>query len=128
MQHRFSRQRETIRRDLMTRKDHPTAEMVFDSIQGADAQVSLATVYRNLAQMAERGDILRFSLRGVDRFDYDTREHGHFCCERCGAVTDVSLPPDHALAGKVELSTGGRVTRQAVFFFGLCAECAALEA
>lgn len=39
----------------MTRKDHPTADMVYMNIKEEFPKISLGTVYRNLALLSERG-------------------------------------------------------------------------
>ena len=44
-----SKQRDAIIKFLMTRKDHPTADMVYMNIKEEFPKISLGTVYRNLA-------------------------------------------------------------------------------
>ena len=43
-----SRQREAIKEFLMSRKDHPTAEVVYEHVSKDFPNISLGTVYRNL--------------------------------------------------------------------------------
>lgn len=45
---KYSRQREAIKSFLMTRKDHPTADVVYHSLRADFPNISLGTVYRNL--------------------------------------------------------------------------------
>mgnify|MGYP001394678369 CR=1 FL=1 len=45
---KYSRQREAIKNFLMSRKDHPTAEVVYEHVLKAFPNISLGTVYRNL--------------------------------------------------------------------------------
>lgn len=54
-QRRFSRQREQIYRAVYGRRDHPTAEMVYQQLKPDMPRLSLGTVYRNLHQMAQEG-------------------------------------------------------------------------
>ena len=56
-----SKQRDAIIKFLMTRKDHPTADMVYMNIKEEFPKISLGTVYRNLALLSERGEILKLS-------------------------------------------------------------------
>lgn len=58
-----SRQREAIVLFLKNRKDHPTADIVYQEIRHDIPNISLGTVYRNLSLLADRGDILRLSSR-----------------------------------------------------------------
>ena len=49
---------------------HPTAEDVYASLKQENPRLSLGTVYRNLSQLAERGEINRLKMpNGGDRFD-----------------------------------------------------------
>ena len=45
---KYSRQREAIKEFLMTRKDHPTADVVYMNVRQEFPNISLGTVYRNL--------------------------------------------------------------------------------
>ena len=78
---KYSRQREAIKCFLMTRKDHPTADVVYHSLRADFPNISLGTVYRNLTLLADLGEIARLRLGdGVDHFDADTSRHYHFIC------------------------------------------------
>ena len=44
---KYSRQRESIKEFLMTRKDHPTADVVYENVRKIYPNISLGTVYRN---------------------------------------------------------------------------------
>ena len=76
---KYSRQREAIKEFLMTRKDHPTADVVYSNVRDVFPNISLGTVYRNLTLLADIGEISRLRLGdGVDHFDADTTPHYHF--------------------------------------------------
>ena len=50
---RFSKKREAILQVLRSTVCHPSAKWVFEQIQKQYPDISLATVYRNLRQLAE---------------------------------------------------------------------------
>lgn len=52
---RFSHQRERIYQAVRDSREHPTAEMVYQSLKPEMPRLSLGTVYRNLHQMAQEG-------------------------------------------------------------------------
>ena len=67
---KYSRQREAIKDFLMTRKDHPTADVVYENIKKIYPNISLGTVYRNLSLLSEIGEIQKLSnFGGADHFD-----------------------------------------------------------
>ena len=87
---KYSRQREVIKTFLCTRKDHPTADVVYMNVRQQYPNISLGTVYRNLTLLSEMGEIMRLRVGdGVDHFDADTSPHNHFVCSECGSVIDL---------------------------------------
>ncbi len=121
---KYSRQRQMIFSFLMTRKDHPTADVVYQNIRQNYPNISLGTVYRNLTLLAERGEILRLQVGdGVDHFDGDTSRHCHFVCSDCGSVTDIQLDGLEELFSKAQQEFDGRIDRQSTCFYGVCGKC-----
>ena len=87
---RYSKQRELILETLKGVSSHPTAEELYEMVRKSDPVISLGTVYRNLNQLAENGDILKItSSNGGDRFDFPRFPHFHFRCTACGCVSDI---------------------------------------
>lgn len=66
---KFSRQRESIKNNLMGRTDHPTAETVYSDIRQEYPNISLGTVYRNLSLLADLGEIQKISTENGLTFD-----------------------------------------------------------
>ena len=60
-----SKQRESIKKFLISRYDHPTAETVYMNIKEEFPNISLGTVYRNLSLLADIGEIQKLST-GID--------------------------------------------------------------
>ena len=110
---KYSRQRQLIHSFLMTRKDHPTADIVYQNVRQEYPNISLGTVYRNLTLLADRGEILRLQVGdGVDHFDADTSRHCHFVCSDCGGVTDLQLDCSDEMLADARRNFDGRVERQ----------------
>lgn len=119
-----SRQREAIVSFLKNRKDHPTADAVYQEIRQDIPNISLGTVYRNLSLLADRGDILRLSCDGkVDRFDADITPHYHFICKNCGCVKDIIIPYNKTMDNLAESNFDGTITSHSLLFEGYCKEC-----
>ena len=117
---KYSRQRQMIYNFLMTRKDHPTADVVYRNVREEFPNISLGTVYRNLTLLADMGEIQRLQVGdGVDHFDADTSKHCHFICSNCSAVTDMQLDCLEELLIKAQQTFDGRIDRQSSIGF-LC--------
>lgn len=124
---RYSKNREAILSCLRGTKSHPTAEWIYTQLKPEYPDLSLATVYRNLALLKDNGVIRSVGVvDGQERFDATTELHPHAFCSRCGAVIDlphVAAIPQAAI-NAVEEETGFAVAEAVLQFTGLCAECA----
>lgn len=121
-QKRYSRQRELIYNCLRSTKAHPTAEMIYQSLKPEHPKLSLGTVYRNLNQLADAGTIVRMPFH-VERYDADTSPHGHFCCDECGNVYDLTLPDTQDQARQLCNSAGFAFRQETRLFYGVCDQC-----
>lgn len=120
----YSRQREEIVHFLQSRKDHPTADVVYENVKKIYPKISLGTVYRNLTLLSDNGIILRLRLGdGVDHFDADISEHYHVICNRCGSVTDLDLKGKLLPIDTNIFNYDGMITGQMIYFTGICSEC-----
>ena len=122
---KHSRQRDSIRAYLASTDEHPTADTVYQKIRETYPQISLGTVYRNLALLAELGQIRRLTPGdGKEHFDGRCDPHDHFVCTGCGRISD--LPQDAADGGAdyPEIPGGGRIERHSTLYYGLCGDCA----
>jgi Fur family transcriptional regulator, ferric uptake regulator len=84
---RMTSQRRIILEELRKTKTHPTADELYVVARKRLPKISLGTVYRNLDQLAESGEILKLEMCGCQkRFDGNTHEHFHARCQGCGRV------------------------------------------
>ncbi len=121
---KYSRQREAIKEFMMTRKDHPTADVVYMNVRKEFPNISLGTVYRNLTLLSDMGELLRLRVGdGVDHFDATTAPHYHFICKDCGAVTDLELPIMHSIDQVAGENFNGRIHGHVTYFYGTCEHC-----
>ena len=123
------RKRDAILTCVRSTTAHPSADWVFEHVKEQVPDISLATVYRNLALFKEQGLIQSLgTVKGVERFDGNTEPHVHFICTGCGAVVDlpqISVPEE--LNDAVSRSSGGRVDSCQLSFTGLGGECRKLN-
>ena len=120
------RKRNAILACLREATCHPSAEMVYEMLQKEHPDISLATVYRNLARFKSQGLVSSVAtVRGVERFDAMTHPHVHFICSRCDAILDLpQMEIPKSLNEEAEKSSGCRIQDCRLTFTGLCQECA----
>lgn len=121
---RHSRQRDAIMEFLKTRKDHPTADVVYQNVRIEYPNISLGTVYRNLTLLSELGEILRLRLGdGTDHFDADTSNHYHFICTGCNSVIDLEMDSIESIDEIAGKKFSGTIIGHVAYFYGTCEEC-----
>lgn len=124
MAQKYSRQRELIKDFLCTRKDHPTADVVYMNVRQQYPNISLGTVYRNLTLLSDMGEIQRLRVGdGVDHFDADISAHHHFVCTQCGCVLDLDMENIDHIAKAAEKNFAGRIDGHVTYFYGMCDDC-----
>ena len=119
------RKRDAILTCLRGTTVHPSADWIFEQLKAEHSDISLATVYRNLALFKSQGLIASLgTVNGVERFDGNTAPHVHYICEDCGSVLDlhgISVPEE--LNSAVAQTTGGLVYGCQLTFTGKCENC-----
>ena len=103
---------------------HPSAAEVFAEVRNKHPQLSLATVYRNLDALCERGELSPLTLDSGTRYCLGASPHHHIVCRKCGAVRDVCaevFPPD--AAANLERCSGFQIDSGPMQFYGTCPAC-----
>ena len=129
---KYSFQREQIRKDLNNRTDHPTADMVYESVRKEIPNISLGTVYRNLHFLADHNELkVIHAGDGKEHFDARTTNHSHFVCDECGSVIDlvmdINKDNDDIVARNEDKdfieNFKGVITSEEIIFHGVCENC-----
>ena len=119
------RKRNAILECLKATDLHPSADTVHEMLRAEHPDISLATVYRNLALFKKQGIIQSIgTVNGIERFDANTDPHVHFVCTGCDAVLDfpqVEVPS--SLGNTAEKQTGCHIKGCQLTFTGLCQNC-----
>ena len=120
-----SKKRDAILTKIKSTKSHPSAEWVYRQLKPEYPDLSLGTVYRNIAVLKEEGQVITAHIvNGQERLDGCTHSHPHFVCDICGAVIDgeVELPEVEPYLSEGERQ-GFKIERQELVFHGKCSNC-----
>lgn len=121
---RNTNQRSVILSNVLSRKDHPSADDIYLSIHEKYPTISRGTVYRNLKLLADQGKILHISVPNTaDRFDSTLNKHYHFVCEVCKKVYDIDVPYMKSLDKQINNIDGFLIKDYDLVFKGICPEC-----
>ncbi|MBN1371150.1 MAG: transcriptional repressor [Anaerolineaceae bacterium] len=110
---------------LHAHENHPTADEIYAELHSQIPTLSKTTVYNTLNSFVEAGLARAISIDGVERrFDITVIDHGHFRCDRCGAIINFSIDLNALAVHGLE---GFQVTGKNVYFSGLCPSCNQLQ-
>ena len=118
---RNTTQRKEILEFLRSKRHHCSAIQVYDAVREKIPNISLGTVYRNLGQLLESGEII--SVEAVDKciyYDGFVEDHAHFVCSGCKQIYDFPIEPEKRYAIN---QAGFAVDMERVVYYGTCAEC-----
>lgn len=119
------RKREAILDCLRNTTTHPDAEWVHEQVKKVIPDISLATVYRNLALFKNQGLIQSVAtVNGVERFDANTLPHVHFLCTGCASILDLpGMEIPENLKQEAARQSGSIIHACQLSFTGLCPDC-----
>ncbi|HOS43469.1 MAG TPA: Fur family transcriptional regulator [Armatimonadota bacterium] len=121
---KLTHQRLEVCREVAGATNHPDAETVFHGVRARVPTISLDTVYRTLALLADRGLITRIgALQERMRFDANRTPHHHFVCARCGEMYDFTCETFDRLPIPADAHAFGHVQTVQVEIRGICRRC-----
>ncbi len=123
----FSAKREAIYDILVSTKNHPSVEWIYQKLKPTIPDLSLGTVYRNLNVLKEM-DIVKSVgvVNGQERFDADMSQHPHFICKRCFCVIDIPVVKNFFDPNTYEYISDKcnvKIQSHNLTFYGICNSC-----
>ena len=126
MAKRTTLQRTLVLKAVRKLRSHPTADEVHAEIAREHPSISRGTVYRNLNQLAQEGEIGIREMPGcASRYDHCSTDHYHARCLHCGRIFDVQMDFIPDLANGIHDTQGFALCGYDLVFKGVCADCRA---
>ena len=125
MVRKYSKKREAVLACLRQSKENPTVDMLYQALKPSFPELSLGTVYRNLAVLVEEKQAVSIgTIRGQERYDGRLDPHSHFVCRGCGRVMDLDIPDTFSeIYSEIERDFGHLPENYALTITGLCDAC-----
>ncbi|MBQ6896560.1 MAG: transcriptional repressor [Oscillospiraceae bacterium] len=122
---KHSKKRDAILQAIRSTDCHPSAEWIYSQVKPIYPDISLGTVYRNLALFEETGEVIAVAtVDGQKRYDATADPHTHFICECCKSVIDVETPQPFAeMYTALSREHGFRADHHSLTFYGRCDKC-----
>ncbi len=120
----YSKQREALLTLLRSTCSHPSADWLYENLRKDFPNISLGTVYRNLALLTQSGEIIKIqTASNKEHFDGCTERHNHFVCRECDRIFDVNVDGADELEKQAAKKLGANVEDYSLVFYGICSEC-----
>jgi Fur family transcriptional regulator, ferric uptake regulator len=124
---RMTRQRRAVQEALASTTTFCSAQDLHASLRTEGTTISLATVYNQLRQMAERHevDLIRTEAgEALWRRCGAGVHHHHLVCRSCGQVQELEAPVVEQWASDVASGSGYTELSHSVEISGICPRCA----
>lgn len=123
--HKITPQRLAIVKILSESKEHPSVEMIHESLKKDFPTMSLATVYRNIVLIKMIGEVLELEFsEWSNRYDgLQPYPHPHAICIKCKKIVEPNLTYLGEMQKEVAGETGFKILRHRLDFFGICSDC-----
>ena len=118
---RLTKQRQLILDIIQVDYAHPTAEDIYQKVKKVIANISLATVYRNLHFLVINNLAREINVpEGPSRFDGHLKDHDHFICHVCKKIYNM---PKYPLPKNYLPNKNYKIGNFKLDLFGVCAAC-----
>ncbi len=122
MQYRQSKQRDLIYKCLQEMNTHASAEAIYQAVN-QEANISLATVYRNLAILDSQHLIKKIPLDDGFVYDKTNEPHYHFYCEECHKLYDIDDYDRSLIKALKDNPNIGAIYHHDITISGICKTC-----
>ena len=109
---------------------HMSIDTIYDEVIKTHPSLSLATVYKNIILMVEKGVLVEVPITGKkSKYELLKEDHIHLVCTECGEVEDKakdSVTDD--LFTSMTQKENFTLSKQQVNLYGVCSDCKVEEA
>ena len=111
--------------EVIDKNGHMSVEDIYEEVIKVHPSISLATIYKNIILMMEKGVLNEVPIAGKKpKYELSKMDHIHLVCTECGEVEDK---PCMEATDKVFSDLSSRehfkVNSRQVNLYGVCASC-----
>ena len=124
---RYTPEREHIVREIFSRHDHFSAEVLLKRLRDNKLNISRASVYRAIPMLIDAGLVNEvYQENGQTFYEhiYGHEQHCHLRCSICGQVKEFSEPGLlRDLIKNLSKTTGYTIDEHRLELMGMCPQC-----
>jgi Fur family transcriptional regulator, peroxide stress response regulator len=122
---RLTSHRLALLRLLAVSENHPSAAQLYEKLREQFPTISRATIYKTLALLKEKGEVLEIDLHNDSHYDGNKPyPHPHLICNRCGQILDGDeVQFFQTISQEIDEKYHFQVLQSQMLFYGVCQEC-----
>lgn len=125
---KLTSQRLAIYKFILSRRDHPTAEQIYQELRNEHPTISLGTIYKTLHLLEELGLVQELGFNeGSVRYDPDMELHINVVCSKCGKIYDYKAENVKKLWSAIISDLGIKPKGQRIDIYYECDDCKKIE-
>lgn len=123
---KHTKQRDLILVAFLERREHVSAEQLYQVILEDSPSIGYTTVYRTLKLLVDAGiaQERRFD-DGLTRYEVELAHHDHLVCLKCGKIIEFNSDLIEETQNAIAREYGFKVLRHRHELYGNCASCQA---
>ena len=104
---------------------HMTIDAIYEKVIKTHPSLSLATIYKNIILMVEKGVLVEVPITGEKaKYELTKADHIHLVCTECGEVEDKPHNVDaDALFSSMTKNENFSLSKQQINLYGVCSHC-----
>ncbi|MGY5864552.1 MAG: Fur family transcriptional regulator [Candidatus Thorarchaeota archaeon] len=122
--HKVTPQRIAIFEEVLSSKEHPTAETIFEKVSKQHPAISMTTVYHTF-ELLKKLDLvheIRVDSR-TSRYDPNTSVHVNVICQKCGKISDYESDAIQSQWNRIVSEIKIKPVGQRLVAYVICEDC-----
>ena len=116
--------------EVIEKSGHMSIEAIYDEVVKVHPSLSLATIYKNIILMVEKGVVVEVPITGQKpKYELAKMDHMHLICTECGEVEDRScLESTDKILYELTEQEHFKLNKRQINLYGVCEKCQMQEA
>lgn len=104
---------------------HMSIDAIYEEVIKTHPSLSLATVYKNIILMVEKGVLVEVPITGLkSKYELVKDDHIHLVCTECGEVEDrPHMQETDILLHTLTSNEHFKLEKQQINLYGICSHC-----
>jgi Fe2+ or Zn2+ uptake regulation protein len=109
---------------------HMSIEDIYEEVTKVHPSLSLATIYKNIELMVEKGVVVEVPIIGKkSKYELAKEDHIHLVCVECGTVEDkMCVHETEEMFRNITKNEDFKLSKRQVNLYGICHDCQAKQA